>query len=143
MATTRYIVLTNGVTGRDFARKERAVAEAEGFVAVAREGRISAQVQVATTGGKVVFDETITAPAPVRAPRPAKAGKGLRAALGEAAVSGWELLYDKPRQNAQVGRKDGQYALICTTHKTVHPVARLVDERTARKAGGWCSHCDH
>lgn len=78
-------------------------------------------------------------PAPRRATR--KAAR--REALGAAVVPGWELLYDKPHQGAQVGRKDGQYALLCTEHKTVHPVAKLVDERAARKAGGWCPSCAH
>ncbi|MFF9265769.1 hypothetical protein [Streptomyces longwoodensis] len=64
---------------------------------------------------------------------------------GQSAVTGWELLYDKPRSATQVGRRDGHYALICTTHKTARPVERLVDERQLRKAGkeAWCTGCAH
>lgn len=80
--------------------------------------------------------------AEVKAETPAPVARAARrTALGDAVVSGWELLYDKPRQAAQVGRKDGQYALLCTKHHHVHPLAKLVDERTARKAGGWCPSC--
>lgn len=66
-----------------------------------------------------------------------------REALGESVVPGWELLYDKPRQDAQVGRKDGKYALICTRHKTAHPLAKLVEERKLRQGERttWCSEC--
>jgi len=142
MAATRYTVLTNGVEARTFARKERAVAEAEKFVAAARDSKQDALVQVVTTGGKEVFTQTVTAPA-AAAPRKATGRKAQRPALGEAAVPGWELLYDKPRQGAQVARKDGTYALICTEHRFVRPVAKLVEERAVRKAGGWCTECSH
>jgi hypothetical protein len=72
------------------------------------------------------------------------APRQLRAAQGETVVgSGWELLYDKPRQGCQVGRRDGQYALICVEHLTVHRLSRLTDERAARSAGGWCPDCKH
>ncbi|MEV6401079.1 hypothetical protein AB0M39_40955 [Streptomyces sp. NPDC051907] len=68
---------------------------------------------------------------------------GRREALGKSAVDGWELLYDKPRQKAQVGRKDGKYALICTDHKHAHPLNRLVQERGLRsgKRSVWCPEC--
>ncbi|MEV6399986.1 hypothetical protein AB0M39_35230 [Streptomyces sp. NPDC051907] len=65
-----------------------------------------------------------------------------RASQGETVVgSGWELLYDKPRQGCQVGRRQGVYALICKAHLTVHRLARLGDEGQVRKAGGWCPDC--
>lgn len=80
--------------------------------------------------------------APVaKAPAKAKAGRALRSSLGDAAVAGWELLYDKPRQGCQVARQDGKYALICTAHKTVRLVGKLVEEREVRAAGGWCPSC--
>lgn len=78
--------------------------------------------------------------APVaKAPR-----KGRREALGASVVDGWALLYDKPRQRAQVGRSaEGTYALICTDHKHAHPLVRLTQERGLR--GGqrsvWCPSC--
>lgn len=84
------------------------------------------------------------APAPVPAV-PAAAPRGARAALGAASAPGWELLYDKPRAGAEVGRRyvDGkpEFALICKTHGHVHALARLGDEGGVRKAGGWCPAC--
>ena len=76
--------------------------------------------------------------------RPARTGGGARReSLGDAAAEGWELLYDKPKQNAQVGRKDGKYALICTVHAHAHPLTRLVQERGLRqqKRSSWCPEC--
>ena len=64
-----------------------------------------------------------------------------RLTSGQAAVTGWELLYDKPRQNCQVGRRDKQYALICTEHRFVRELDKLTDERALRKVGGWCEEC--
>jgi hypothetical protein len=81
---------------------------------------------------------------PARAPRPRTGGGGRREAQGASAVEGWELLYDKPKQNAQVGRSaDGKYALICTTHQHAHPLNRLVQERGLRqgKRSVWCPQC--
>lgn len=66
---------------------------------------------------------------------------GRRQALGASSVDGWELLYDKPKAGAEVVRRDGSYALVCKTHKTLHPLARLSDEGPTRKAGGWCTEC--
>ncbi|MFE2934925.1 hypothetical protein [Streptomyces sp. NPDC059278] len=68
---------------------------------------------------------------------------GRRSVIGDSAVTGWELLYDKPRQKAQVGRKEGKYALICTTHKHAHELDRLVQERALRqgKRSAWCTEC--
>jgi hypothetical protein len=64
---------------------------------------------------------------------------------GQSAVTGWELLYDKPRIATQVGRRDGKYALICTDHKFARPIGKLVEERELRKAGkeAWCEGCAH
>jgi len=80
---------------------------------------------------------------PARAPRTGTGGGTRREAQGDAAVEGWELLYDKPKQKAQVGRKDGKYALICTTHKHAHPLTRLVQERGLRggRRSVWCPSC--
>ncbi|MFE2934909.1 hypothetical protein [Streptomyces sp. NPDC059278] len=96
-----------------------------------------------------VTDKLPAAPAPAETPAapaakaPAKGTR--RAALGAASAPGWELLYDKPKQNCEVGRKyDGtkpSYALICKAHAHVHPLARLTAERTIRTAGGWCPEC--
>jgi len=62
---------------------------------------------------------------------------------GQSAVTGWELLYDKPSIAAQVGRRDKKYALICTDHRYARPLAKLTDERLVRKAGkaAWCEGC--
>jgi len=88
-------------------------------------------------------------PAPVvevkemTAARPA--ARTTRAALGAASAPGWELLYDKPKAGAEVGRRakgeKSEYALICKAHGHVHPLARLSDEGQVRKAGGWCPSC--
>ncbi|MFE2934911.1 hypothetical protein [Streptomyces sp. NPDC059278] len=164
MATTRYAVAATAshavkiMSNLKSARTE-ADARAKGDrqdcqVTTVATGRVSYEAKAPAAPAPVVDFEALLAevkaeaapaPAPAAAKpvRKAKAGKGLRKALGEAAVSGWELLYDKPRQGCQVARKDGQYALICTEHSTVRPVGRLVEERAVRKAGGWCAECDH
>ncbi|MFF9265771.1 hypothetical protein [Streptomyces longwoodensis] len=87
-----------------------------------------------------------TEPAPVApAAAPAPARKAARAALGAASAPGWELLYDKPKAGAEVGRRyvDGrpQFSLICKAHGHVHELERLADEGKVRKAGGWCPSC--
>lgn len=68
---------------------------------------------------------------------------GRREALGASVVDGWDLLYDKPRQKAQVGRNATGYALICTDHKKAHKLARLTQERGLRqgKRSAWCPDC--
>ncbi|MFC4328262.1 hypothetical protein ACFPC0_10540 [Streptomyces andamanensis] len=79
-----------------------------------------------------------------RPARPRRTGGGTRReALGPSVVDGWELLYDKPKHRAQVGRKDGKYALICTDHKHAHLLDRLVQERALRqgKRSVWCPQC--
>jgi hypothetical protein len=89
------------------------------------------------------------APAPAEAatpaPAPAPAPKGARKPLGDASAPGWELLYDKPKAGAEVGRRyvDGkpQFSLICKAHGHVHKLDRLSDEGKVRKAGGWCPSC--
>ncbi|MFC4328275.1 hypothetical protein ACFPC0_10605 [Streptomyces andamanensis] len=83
--------------------------------------------------------------APADEAAPAAPRKGAREALGEASAPGWELLYDKPKQGCEVGRRyvDGkpQYSLICKAHLHVHELPRLTTERTVRTAGGWCPSC--
>lgn len=80
-------------------------------------------------------------------PQPAKARAartGRREALGPSVVEDWDLLYDKPRQKAQVGRNAaGKYSLICTDHKSAYTLARLTQERGLRggKRSVWCEGC--
>jgi len=75
----------------------------------------------------------------------APAGRTPRAAQGVASVAGWELLYDKPKQGAEVGRRSvegrPQYALICKAHGHAHELPRLTAERALRSNGGWCPSC--
>ncbi|MEV6401117.1 hypothetical protein AB0M39_41155 [Streptomyces sp. NPDC051907] len=161
MASTRYIVTPTANYGEKImsnlkSAKREADLRAKGdrqecLVMTLSTGRISHRAEApAPVAAAAEFDALLAevkaeaaAPAPVAKPLKAKAGKGLRAGLGAAAVAGWELLYDKPKQDCQVGRRDGQYALICVEHKTVRPVGRLVEERAVRKAGGWCAECAH
>jgi hypothetical protein len=117
--------------------------QAEVEAVMAAEDRAEALTGVAAAMAALVAKATarIEAAPNGPTPRPAARKAARREGLGDAVVAGWELLYDKPRQAAQVARKDGQYALLCTKHHHVHPVAKLVDERAARKAGGWCPSC--
>jgi hypothetical protein len=99
--------------------------------------------------------EHAPAAAPAAAPAPVvevkemtiarPAAKTTRAAQGAASAEGWELLYDKPKAGAEVGRRyvgeKAQYALICKAHGHVHALERLSDEGKVRKAGGWCPSC--
>jgi len=90
-------------------------------------------------------EETPAAPVaegPQASPAPRARG-GRRAALGESVVPGWEVLYDKPRDAAQVVRhvESGRPGLVCTRHAHVHELARQADEGKVRKAGGWCPGC--
>jgi hypothetical protein len=82
---------------------------------------------------------------PVKVAKPRTGGGGRRESLGASAVTGWELLYDKPKQDAQVGRNatTGKYALICTKHQHAHELTRLVQERGLRggKRSVWCPSC--
>ncbi|MFC4328277.1 hypothetical protein ACFPC0_10615 [Streptomyces andamanensis] len=66
-----------------------------------------------------------------------------RLTSGQSIVTGWELLYDKPTMRMQVGRRDKNYALICTDHRFAKPLERLQDERGLRKGGNrsWCPAC--
>lgn len=148
-ATGLEVTVTTVATGR---LSYTAVAEplviadqAEVEAALAAEDRADALTGLAATMAALVAKTAARIEAAPNGPAPRKATRkaARREGLGDAVVSGWELLYDKPRQSAQVGRKDGQYALLCTEHLTVHPVAKLVDERAARKAGGWCASCAH
>jgi hypothetical protein len=76
---------------------------------------------------------------------PAPAHLGLRGSLGAASAIGWELLYDKPRQGCEVGRRvrEGrlQYALICKAHGHAQVLRKLADERQLRREGAWCPTC--
>lgn len=81
------------------------------------------------------------APAAPVATQPKTARPTRREAQGASVVDGWDVLYDKPRAKAQVVKNsEGAYGLVCTEHKTVHPLARLTDERALRRDGGWCCH---
>ncbi|MEV6401119.1 hypothetical protein AB0M39_41165 [Streptomyces sp. NPDC051907] len=75
--------------------------------------------------------------------RIANTNRARRLTDGQSAVTGWELLYDKPSQRAQVGRRDKTYALICTDHKHAHQIEKLTDERGLRKGerSAWCPGC--
>jgi hypothetical protein len=109
----------------------------EKIIATGEHGKGCADAPKAQAAAKAVERDKPT--------RPARTGGGTRReALGASAVDGWELLYDKPKQKAQVGRNsDGKYALICTTHKHAHPLTRLVQERGLRggKRSVWCPQC--
>lgn len=113
---------------------------------LSRHGAYIAYVAPAPAAPAAAPQEPAEAPAPAApAARPAAARKGARAALGPSSADGWDLLYDKPKAGAEVGRRyvDGkpQFALVCKTHRHVHPLARLSDEGAVRKAGGWCPSC--
>ena len=127
-------------TGRvSYTAEAPAAPAADLFEEIIAEVKAEREAEIAETVA-AAQDQLAEALLPVvKAPRKATRREG----LGEAAVPGWELLYDKPRQGCQVGRKDGQYALICTAHGTVRPVGKLVEERAVRKAGGWCPDCQH
>jgi hypothetical protein len=144
-ATGLVVLVTTQATGRV---SHTAVAEAlpvadqaEVEAVLAAEERAEALTGVAAALAALAAK---TAARVEAAPRKAPRKAARRAGLGESAAKGWELLYDKPRQAAQVGRRDGQYALICVNTGTAYTVARLVDERAVRKAGGWCAAgCKH
>lgn len=140
MAATRYIVFTNNVHAADYARKDRAIAEAEKYIAAAQDMDTTQVIEVITTAGKWVFGRTVNDVPAIPAVSPV-AKKARRATQGASVVDGWELLYDKPKQNAQVVRNDLGYGLACTTHKTVRVLVRLVEERALRQNGGWCHEC--
>jgi len=150
-ATGLEVTVTTVATGR---LSYTAVAEplviadqAEVEAALAAEDRADALTGVAAVLSAMVVKTAARIEAAPNGPaprRPRKAVTGRRAGLGESAARGWELLYDKPRQAAQVGRRDGQYALICVNTGTAYALGKLVDERGARKAGGWCAAgCKH
>ena len=123
----------------------------------ARAEKYAVAVKVTTTNGKLVHETKVQQipvnnPEPVPAakkntPRKAAARGGRRAGLGGADVAGWEVLYDKPRQNAQVLRRiekspnEANYMLYCTAHGTQHHLERMSDEGAVRRAGGWCGGC--
>jgi hypothetical protein len=117
-------------------------AEALGALAAAL-GALAASRQEAAVAAE--FDALVAEVKEEAAPKAPKAPRqGRREALGASVVDGWELLYDKPRQRAQVGRNDaGKYALICTDHKHAHPLPRLTAERGLRggRRSVWCPSC--
>ncbi|MEV6401186.1 hypothetical protein AB0M39_41505 [Streptomyces sp. NPDC051907] len=110
---------------------------------------LAAAVSLARSLGKKLCKNCVAAAeAQAAAEVAAPVVKTTRQALGPASVTGWELLYDKPKQGCEVGRRfDAQgkahYALICKTSGTVHRLARLSDEGQVRKTGGWCPDCQH
>ncbi len=80
-------------------------------------------------------------PAPPK-PSTGRRGGGRRESQGPSVLPDeWDLWYDHPGKHAQVGHRDGQYALICTRHMTAVRLKRLVDERQMRRDGGWCGDC--
>ncbi|MFF9265766.1 hypothetical protein [Streptomyces longwoodensis] len=114
-------------------------AEALGTLAAALGALAAKRQEEAVTAE---FDALVAEVKEEAAPKAKRQGR--REALGASVVDGWELLYDKPRQRAQVGRNDqGKYALICTDHKHAHLLPRLTAERGLR--GGhrsvWCPSC--
>lgn len=166
MASTRYLIAaTASYPAKKVSTAKAARNEAD---ARAKGDRVDVEVHTEATG-KLVYTAlgapTMTAlpaapeaapavEAPVAAPAPvvaetaapaAPAKTARRAALGVASVTGWELLYDKPKQGCEVGRRyagtKAQYALICKAHGHVHELPRLTAERTLRAAGGWCPSC--
>lgn len=71
---------------------------------------------------------------------------------GPSCVAGWDVVYRKPRDNAEVIRRSGvvppEYGLACTLHREYRSVGRsMVDERPLRRGprGEWCPGCakDH
>jgi len=148
-ATPSYPSVKRTYTKRDAIREANIRARAEGY-------RVN--VKVTTTNGKLVH-ETKVQKIPVNNPEPVPAEKkhpthkaatrgGRRAALGGADIPGWEVLYDKPRQNAQVlrriekSRNEANYMLYCTAHGTQRHLERMSEEGAVRRAGGWCGGCD-
>ncbi|MFF9265768.1 hypothetical protein [Streptomyces longwoodensis] len=111
-----------------------AQAEVEAAEAAA-QAEAEAEAAAQAAAAPVVKELTVARPA----------ARTTRAALGAASATGWELLYDKPKAGAEVGRRflgeKAQYALICKAHGHVHRLERLADEGQVRKAGGWCSSC--
>ncbi len=88
-----------------------------------------------------IYEETLEAAAEERK-RIAATAPARRLTLGQAAVTGWELLYQKPK-GIQIGRHDKKYALICQTHLEVHRLSKLSDDRALLKGGNrmWCPEC--
>lgn len=96
-------------------------------------------------GAYVPYAERVAA-APAPAPAaPAAAPKGARPSLGASSAIGWDLLYDKPKAGAEIGRRyvDGkpEFALICKEHGITYRLRKLSDEGKIRREGGWCSAC--
>lgn len=146
-ATGRPVTVTTEATGRiSYTATPQALPiadQAEVEAVLATDDRKEALTGVASVILRAIAQATQRAEdapqGPVRPARPAR-----REALGASVVPGWELLYDKPKQDAQVGRNDqGKYALICTRHNHAHTLPRLTAERGLRggKRSAWCPSC--
>jgi hypothetical protein len=122
---------------------------AKGAHATAADALAAAKTLAKSLTKKLCKTCTAAAEAAIAAEAPAPAATGARPAQGASAASGWELLYDKPKQNAEVARRytDGkaEYALVCKATRHVHALPTLSAERAARKAGDWCisATCTH
>lgn len=149
MSATKYIVTATSahVESKPFSRKEYAVREAD---LRAESLRHLEPVTVVTTTGTEVYATEVKTP---KAPTTRRGNQGApREGLRPAAEQGWEVLYDKVKtHNAEVwrsthGNDEGiqsrrQYAIHCVEHGHTHPLKRLIDERAARRDGGWCPTC--
>lgn len=63
-------------------------------------------------------------------------------AAGPSVIPGWDLVYDKPENNAQViRREESTYALACTLHLHAKALSTQNEERHWRETGGWCPGC--
>ncbi|MEV4947009.1 HNH endonuclease signature motif containing protein [Streptomyces sp. NPDC053755] len=75
-------------------------------------------------------------------------GVARKAPEGPSCIEGWDVLYPKPLQNAEVIRRGRvlppEYGLACTVHRAYRSVGRrLLDERDLRAGprGEWCRGC--
>ncbi|MCX5410153.1 HNH endonuclease (plasmid) [Streptomyces sp. NBC_00335] len=72
-----------------------------------------------------------------------------KSAVGPSCVEGWDLLYSKPRDAAEVVRRGRsvsplEYGLACTIHRTVCEYgSNLIAERPLRRGprNAWCLEC--
>ncbi|MFF7176978.1 HNH endonuclease [Streptomyces sp. NPDC008121] len=75
-------------------------------------------------------------------------GMARKAPEGPSCIEGWDVLYRKPLQHAEVIRRGRvvppEYGLACTVHREYRSVGpRLLDERDLRSGprGAWCRGC--
>ena len=166
MAATRYLVTATAnhaekvMSNLKSARREadlRAKGDRQEVrVVTVASGRVSYTAPAPATADEFAalireIQEEAPAAEPVKATEPKKTAKAVkraavrREALGRSSAKGWELLYDKPKQGAEVGRRyvDGkaEYALICKSTGFVRNLIRLTSERGLRKTGNWCDNC--